>query len=93
MKASDKLPKGVELMKEYVDLDPDITAQADVQGSLKEKKKLTLKKLREYIAKSIKEDLYTNTKTGQTQSFDQNNTTDKKTMLDPKFNQTFKKAE
>jgi hypothetical protein len=92
MKASDKLPKGVELMKEYVDLDPDVTAQADVQGSLKEKKKLTLKKLREYIAKSIKEDLYTNTKTGQTQSFDQNNTTDKKTMLDPKFNQTFKKA-
>jgi len=93
MKASDKLPKGVELMKEYVDLDPDVTAQADVQGSLKEKKKLTLKKLREYIAKSIKEDLYTNTKTGQTQSFDQNNPSDKRTMTDPQFNQTFKKAE
>jgi hypothetical protein len=173
MKDSGRLPKGVKLMKEYVDLDPDITAQAEIQGDLKEslptettvseviealfdgdfdnnpsklyaakraieasnhpdkdvslrmvakkwneamehetkgqiahdeaqwrreggldeKKQVTLKKLREYIAKSIKEDLYTNTKTGQTQSFDQSNPSDKRTMSDPKFNQTFKKAE
>lgn len=93
MKDSGKLPKGVELMKEYVDLDPDITAQADVQGDLKEKKKLTFKKLKEYLAKSIKEDLYTNKKTGQTQSFNTTDPNDKKTMTDPQFNQTFKRAQ
>ena len=64
-----------------------------IKGQMMEDKKAQqLKKIKESIAKKIKEDLYNNTKTGKVQSFDATDATDQKTMQDPKFNQVFKKA-
>jgi len=64
-----------------------------IKGQMMEDKKAKqLKKIKETVAKKIKEDLYTNTKTGKVQSFNATDATDQKTMQDSTFNKVFKKA-
>jgi len=49
-------------------------------------------KLKEMMKKMVDEELYTNTKTGDTESFDLNNPSDQKVKRDSQFSQLYKKA-